>query len=325
MTTAILSGDLKLLRETIKTNKDLEAFKVFSGSALDTAINAGKTHIVKLLLEFETNTSSTEPVKRALLAQRADIAELLVHSGARLNMRESGLSWEEVAPTLSQLPLMAMVKFLLQAQGTLDFVDVGGRTPLWFAIQRQNRPLAQALIKAGARTDIAQSKGDLLHGLAHLNEMSDLLKVSAVPWFKHNPERAVLDSFRQYSDAERTRVLDERRQRARKDKSITLKDLKDFAQNFSLPTPIPDDIKQLLANDKGRQRETAEWARKSTDQKRNDDAEVEETPIETKQTISTPGSIPSSRVDLPRPPSPPIDPHPYRRWQPPQLPMIFEP
>ncbi|KAI5257089.1 hypothetical protein E4T42_01160 [Aureobasidium subglaciale] len=73
-------------------------------------------------------------------------------------------------------------------------------------------------------------------------------------------ERKVLDSFKQFSNAEKMRVqqhqrVSQERQRAsaRQEKSVKLNDLKKFAENFKLYSRVPEDLVPILAKTKEKQ------------------------------------------------------------------------
>lgn len=83
-----------------------------------------------------------------------------------------------------------------------------------------------------------------------------------------NIERKVLDSFKQFKYSERLRMEEQtrnkqerKRETARQEKSVKLNDLKKFAQNFKLYTPVPQDLVPILAKDKEKQELIVEKAK----------------------------------------------------------------
>ncbi|CAN9409812.1 unnamed protein product [Alternaria alternata] len=68
-----------------------------------------------------------------------------------------------------------------------------------------------------------------------------------------NVEHDLLDSFKQFSAAEKLRISDRQRQFARENKAVKLNDLKKFALNFKLSTPVPSDLVPILAKDETKQ------------------------------------------------------------------------
>ncbi|KAF1810253.1 hypothetical protein P152DRAFT_451346 [Eremomyces bilateralis CBS 781.70] len=68
-------------------------------------------------------------------------------------------------------------------------------------------------------------------------------------------ELDVLDSFKQFSAVEKLRLQEQARKNARADKQVKLNDLKKFAKDFKLHTPIPQDLVPILAKDKVKQKE----------------------------------------------------------------------
>ena len=81
-----------------------------------------------------------------------------------------------------------------------------------------------------------------------------------------NVETELLDSFRQFASLEKMRVQDSRRIRASQDKAVKVNDLKKFAKNFKLNTPVPKDLVPILAKDKSKQEEIMEKARQNAEQ-----------------------------------------------------------
>lgn len=75
-----------------------------------------------------------------------------------------------------------------------------------------------------------------------------------------NVEHELLDSFKQFSAAEKLRISDRQRTIARENKAVKLNDLKKFALNFKLSTPVPSDLVPILAKDETKQQAIVEKA-----------------------------------------------------------------
>lgn len=75
-----------------------------------------------------------------------------------------------------------------------------------------------------------------------------------------NVEHEVLDSFKQFSAAEKLRMSERQRTLQRESKAVKLNDLKKFAQNFKLNTPVPSDLVPILAKDETKQAQIVEKA-----------------------------------------------------------------
>lgn len=75
-----------------------------------------------------------------------------------------------------------------------------------------------------------------------------------------NVEHDLLDSFKQFSAAEKLRISDRQRAFARENKAVKLNDLKKFALNFKLSTPVPSDLVPILAKDETKQQAIVEKA-----------------------------------------------------------------
>lgn len=77
-----------------------------------------------------------------------------------------------------------------------------------------------------------------------------------------NVEHELLDSFKQFSAAEKLRMSERQRSIARENKAVKLNDLKKFALNFKLSTPVPTDLVPILAKDEIKQAAIVERALK---------------------------------------------------------------
>ncbi|KAL8775681.1 MAG: hypothetical protein Q9209_000177 [Squamulea sp. 1 TL-2023] len=80
-----------------------------------------------------------------------------------------------------------------------------------------------------------------------------------------NVETELLDSFKQFANTEKMKLIDHRRQRVTQDKAIKLNDLMKFSQNFKLETPVPIDLVPILAKDKTKQQEIIEKAQRNAE------------------------------------------------------------
>lgn len=81
-----------------------------------------------------------------------------------------------------------------------------------------------------------------------------------------NVEHDLLDSFKQFSAAEKMRISDRQRTIARENKAVKLNDLKKFALNFKLSTPVPSDLVPILAKDENKQQAIVEKARRQAEE-----------------------------------------------------------
>jgi hypothetical protein len=84
-----------------------------------------------------------------------------------------------------------------------------------------------------------------------------------------NVEHELLDSFKQFSAAEKLRLADRQRSLARESKAVKLNDLKKFSQNFKLNTPVPTDLVPILAKDEAKQAQIVEKALKAVAEKKS--------------------------------------------------------
>ena len=72
-----------------------------------------------------------------------------------------------------------------------------------------------------------------------------------------------LKAFKQFSEKQKSRVADDKRQRVMQDKNVKLNDLRGFSKNFKLNTPVPSDLVPILAKDPKKQEEIKEKAQRN--------------------------------------------------------------
>ncbi|KAH4119711.1 hypothetical protein HBI40_052700 [Parastagonospora nodorum] len=96
-----------------------------------------------------------------------------------------------------------------------------------------------------------------------------------------NVENDLLDSFKQFSANEKMRIAERSRVVARENKAVKLNDLKKFALNFKLSTPVPSDLVPILAKDENKQQAIVERALKQAQ-------ETKTTPPKTASTLADP-------------------------------------
>ncbi|KAF9693881.1 hypothetical protein EKO04_008543 [Ascochyta lentis] len=96
-----------------------------------------------------------------------------------------------------------------------------------------------------------------------------------------NVEHDLLDSFKAFSAAEKLRMSERQRTIARENKAVKLNDLKKFALNFKLSTPVPTDLVPILAKDETKQAAIVEKALKQAQ-------ETKASPPKASTTVSDP-------------------------------------
>lgn len=94
-----------------------------------------------------------------------------------------------------------------------------------------------------------------------------------------NVEHDLLDSFKQFSAAEKLRLTERQRSIARESKAVKLNDLKKFSQNFKLNTPVPTDLVPILAKDETKQQQIVEKALRAVQEKKS--PPTQSTPVST--------------------------------------------
>ncbi|KAI1659291.1 hypothetical protein F4813DRAFT_388000 [Daldinia decipiens] len=75
-------------------------------------------------------------------------------------------------------------------------------------------------------------------------------------------ERDVLKEFKTFANLQRINAEKVRSNKAKADKEVKLTELKKFADNFKLPTPVPMDLISIIAKDPAKQREIQEKAKR---------------------------------------------------------------
>lgn len=83
---------------------------------------------------------------------------------------------------------------------------------------------------------------------------------TAAPNATATVERDVLVSFKAFANQQRTVAEKARSTKARADKEVKLTELKKFASNFKLPTPVPVDLIGIIAKDPAKQKAIQEKA-----------------------------------------------------------------
>ena len=103
-----------------------------------------------------------------------------------------------------------------------------------------------------------------------------------------NVENDALKAFKQFSEKQKIRMADDRRQRINQDKNVKLNDLRGFSKNFKLNTPVPSDLVPILAKDKKKQDEIMEKAQRNA-------AEQAASPV---KALPKPGEQPASKTTV---------------------------
>ena len=92
-------------------------------------------------------------------------------------------------------------------------------------------------------------------------------------------ERDVLNDFKQFKANEKLKMQERHRQQSKANREVKINDLKKFAQNFKLNTPVPTDLVPILAKDKEKQDEIIEKARKQFEDAKTTPTKPSPTPI----------------------------------------------
>ncbi|KAH7084831.1 PAB1 binding protein-like protein [Paraphoma chrysanthemicola] len=109
-----------------------------------------------------------------------------------------------------------------------------------------------------------------------------------------NVEHDLLDSFKQFSAAEKLRMSERQRTIARENKAVKLNDLKKFALNFKLSTPVPSDLVPILAKDETKQQAIVEKALKQAQETKTTPPKPASTLVDVKATARPAPTKPDS-------------------------------
>ena len=129
--------------------------------------------------------------------------------------------------------------------------------------QQQQEPEKQETDSSSA----AQSTTEKLPAVTTANKVSPTTATSSTDKTSNKEggaaatvEKDVYNAFKQFNQGEKMRIQDHQRKMARQDKAVKLNDLKKFAENFKLHTPVPQDLVPILAKEKSKQDEIVQKA-----------------------------------------------------------------
>ncbi len=96
--------------------------------------------------------------------------------------------------------------------------------------------------------------------------MSPQARPAGVPNATATVERDVVNAFRGFASQQRIQADKIRINKAKQDKEIKLHELKKFAANFKLNSPVPSDLVSIIAKDPVKQREIQEKAKRDAEE-----------------------------------------------------------
>ncbi|TAQ84704.1 hypothetical protein B7494_g6978 [Chlorociboria aeruginascens] len=105
---------------------------------------------------------------------------------------------------------------------------------------------------------------------------SPQVRGDGVPNATATVERDVASAFKGFAAQQRANFTQLRTQKAKNDKEVKLNDLKRFAINFKLNTPVPSDLVPIIAKDPAKQKEIQEKARRNAEDVKINPAEVKQ-------------------------------------------------
>ncbi|CAG8983425.1 hypothetical protein HYALB_00000594 [Hymenoscyphus albidus] len=99
-------------------------------------------------------------------------------------------------------------------------------------------------------------------------------KPQASPNATATVERDVASAFKTFANQQRKNLENARANKARNDKEFKLNDLKKFAEDFKLNTPVPQDLVPIIAKDPAKQKEIMEKSNRSAEEAKLKPAEA---------------------------------------------------
>lgn len=182
------------------------------GTPLHTAASANKVDFAKLLIKRKANLEIVDklgstPLLTAVMRVDPDMVEVLVDAGAAVNVKST------VNPLVSTMVYaagnpnpfdhrksIAIIKYLLDHKGDIDFPASNGNTPLMAAAQKSDHSdgydRAALLIAKGAKLDQTNDKGEtalmLAAGAGNEKLVKFLLEKGADPQKKNGAGETVM-------------------------------------------------------------------------------------------------------------------------------------
>lgn len=152
-------------------------------TALNLAAKAGHLPVLDVLLKYQAQLEIADndghtPLMAAVTADKTEAALRLLRAGANPDAHEKGYIYPlHMAAYHGNLDI---VKELVNKGADLNaLILANGRTALHWAVQKENTAVIEALVKAGARTDIADKAGltprDLVKDKANAKYLMKLL------------------------------------------------------------------------------------------------------------------------------------------------------
>ncbi|TQS36314.1 hypothetical protein Golomagni_03242 [Golovinomyces magnicellulatus] len=119
-------------------------------------------------------------------------------------------------------------------------------------------PSSKLNIAPGAKTNLTPASSN--------RKLSSHIKNEALPNATATVERDVASAFKNFASQQRKNVDQIRISRAKNDKEVKLNDLKAFANNFKLNTPVPSDLVPIIARDPKKQKEIQAKAQRNAEE-----------------------------------------------------------
>ncbi|RKF83547.1 hypothetical protein GcM3_012013 [Golovinomyces cichoracearum] len=144
-------------------------------------------------------------------------------------------------------------------------------------------PSSKLNINPGAKASLTPASSN--------RKLSPHIKNEGLPNATATVERDVASAFKNFASQQRKNVDQIRITRAKNDKEVKLNDLKAFANNFKLNTPVPSDLVPIIARDPKKQKEIQAKAQRNAEEA----VVIQANSLEITKTTSPPSEAGSNR------------------------------
>ncbi|KAF7537673.1 hypothetical protein G7054_g3542 [Neopestalotiopsis clavispora] len=150
----------------IDRGSNIEATDEFGNTPLHMAAEKDLAAVAEVLLDSGASMSAIDEYKNTPLRTACDfgsgmVAKLLIKSGAKVSAtgRDGGKLLREVTSSTRWINRVQIAKCLIDGGTSVNAADKQGRTPLTWAVRRQDLELAKLLLDCGANASTADDKG----------------------------------------------------------------------------------------------------------------------------------------------------------------------
>jgi ankyrin repeat protein len=155
-------GHLEIVKLLIEKGANINLQSQYKQTPLYIASDEGHLEIVKLFIKYKAyinNRDKDELLKSALRKWNLTLAKLLIEKGANVNIQDK-YDGVGIFHIVSGKGDFEFAKFLIGKGANVNIQDKYGRTPLYYALEKENFEFAKFLIGKGANIDIVVNNRD---------------------------------------------------------------------------------------------------------------------------------------------------------------------